>query len=116
MKAIELKKLLDQAHELCPGMTLLDYEFADYLAANLDERVSPTGVVMTLGILLDDITKYKYDHHATLASTGMPDLIRRMYNAALAQAPHILQIIDAVTEPEFASETRKECKKAFGWQ
>lgn len=115
MKAIGLKKLLGGAQELCPGMTRIDYRFAEYLAANLNERVSPAGVVTTLGVLLGDITKYKYDHNAALTSTGMPDLIRRMYNAALVQAPHILQIIDAVTEPEFANEVREECKKEFCW-
>lgn len=116
MEAIELKKLLSQAREQCPRMRLIDYQLVDYLAANLNDWTTPDDVASTLLMLLDDIIRYRYDHNAVLSSKDMPGLIRRMYNAALMRAPHILRTIGAVSGPEYTNEVRRQCWIVLGWR
>jgi len=110
MEAVELKRKLSMARDQCPWMLDCDYQFADYLASNLSDRVTPTEVVEILSLLMMDMAKYEQDHNATIITNGFPRW------CSLSNAPYILQIIDGVAFNEsFSDEVRKLCAEAFGW-
>ena len=117
MKAVELKKLLKQSRELCPGMTGCDYLFAECLADNLpdsDGMITPSDVVSTMKSVREDLIRYRKDHDAVIQTKAFPDDFKRFYNMALASMKYVLQIIDLITEPMFSREVRDECFE-LGW-
>lgn len=115
MRAIALKEKLAHARDLCPGMDETDYQFAEYLAANLDEKSTPSGVVTTISLLMMDLARYRLDHSAVIISKGFPEYFRKNYSTAIGHAHLILQIIDIVADKDFAEDLRNKCFQTFRW-
>lgn len=109
-----MRKRFGDAREKCPGMSEEVYQLADYLAKHINEEVVPIGVVRTLACAMDDIKKARCGFGGVDCS--LPDYLIKHKSQVLAQACYILQIVDAVTDAEFADDVRTGCKNAFNWQ
>lgn len=101
-----------KARELCPGMSEEVYALTDYLAAIANESLFPTGVTIMLLGLMDDLEKKRcgFSHKAEF-----PEYLASHSVQARAQMPYLLQVMDAIAEPDFAEAVRAERKEAFHW-
>jgi len=105
-------KKFANARELCPGMSEEIYALTDYMAAIANDQLVPGGILMMLVCVMDDLEKkrcgfaHKTEFPAYLASHNMQ---------VRAQLPYILQVVDAIAEPDFADEVRAQCKEALHW-
>lgn len=110
MQAINVKERLKLAREKCPGMPEEVYLFADFLSEQMNEELVPTGVAMAIALALDEFRcgrAKRYEGSGAPATDGR-EIIR--------SARYVLQVIDAVTDKEFADEVRELCAKAFNWR
>lgn len=112
MLMTDVCKKFASARELCPGMSEEIYALTDYMAAIANDQLVPGGILMMLVCVMDDLEKkrcgfaHKVEFPEYLASHNMQ---------ARAQLPYILQVVDAIAEPDFADEVRAECKEALHW-
>lgn len=107
-----LKEKFTEARELCPGMSEEIYALTDYLADVANDSLYPTGVVIMLIGVMDDLEKKRCGFSHTVE---FPEYLITHGAQAKAQMPYLLQVIDAIAEPEFAEAVRAECKAAFHW-
>lgn len=103
-----------EARSRCPGMSEEVYQLSDYLAMHINEELVPSGIVIALMCTMDDIKKGRCGFCGHSGSS--PEYLVEHKSQVLAQACYILQVIDAVTDVEFADAVRIECKNAFNWQ
>jgi hypothetical protein len=109
----EMRKRLSDTRTKCPGMSEEVYQLADYLAKHINEEIVPRGVVIILICTMDDINKGRCGFGG--GDCSFPDYFIEHKSQVLAQACYILQIIDEVTDAEFANDVRTECKNTFHW-
>ncbi len=109
----EMKKRFSEARVKCHGMPEEVYQLADYLAKHINEEVVPTGITIALICTMDDINKGRCGFGG--GNCSFPDFFVEHKSQVLAQACYILQIVDEITDAEFADAVRTECKDAFHW-
>jgi len=109
----QMRNRFSDAREKCPGMSEDIYQLADYLAKHINEEVVPSGVTIALFCAIDDIKKGCCGFGG---NCSFPDYLIEHKYQVLAQACYIIQIVDAVTDADFADDVRIECKDAFNWQ
>ncbi len=110
MQAINVKERLKLAREKCPGMPEEVYLFADSLSEQMNEALVPTGVAMAIALALDEFRCERVKRHEG------PDAPATDGREIIRSARYVLQVIDAVTDKEFADEVRELCAKAFNWR
>lgn len=112
VKMKDMKARFGNAREACPGMSEEVYQISDYLSENINDEVYPTGMVIALLCVLDDIQKGRCGF---ASGKSFPEYFITHRTQTLAQACYILQVIDAVTDAAFAGEVRADCENALQW-
>ena len=112
MLITNLAEKFAKARELCPGMSEEIYALSDYLAAITHDQLVPGGIVIMLIGVMDDLEKKRCGF---ANKVEFPEYLVTHNAQARAQLPYILQVIDAVVEPDFADAVRTECQEAFHW-
>ena len=112
MLMTDVCKKFANARELCPGMSEEIYALTDYMAAIANDQLAPGGILMMLVCVMDDLEKKRcgFAH-----KTEFPEYLVTHNLQVRAQLPYILQVVDAIAEPDFAEEVRAECKEAMHW-
>ena len=111
MKAVNLKEKLANARKTCMGYSEYAYRFVDYVAENLTGPVGPIGLGAAVTLRFTEIQNcYGKDGHK------LPEYYIAHREEILEEAWVILQVIDVVTNDEFAEEFREFCGHAFGWK
>ncbi len=100
------------ARELCPGMSEEIYALTDYMSVIANDQLVPGGIVMMLVCVMDDLEKKRCGF---ARMTEFPEYLAAHNMQVRAQLPYVLQVVDAIAEPEFADEVRAECKEALHW-
>ena len=114
MTELELKEKLLDAENLCPGMMPIDYDFARCLADYLNEPMTPRNFALFACLMVEDIRDVLIETDEVVLAT-YPKVFKKKGEKMLRNAQYILQIIDVVTEPEFADEVRQFLKVTMGW-
>lgn len=112
MLMVDVCKKFASARELCPGMSEEVYALSDYLSAVANDQLVPTGILIMLLCTMDDLEKKRcgFAH-----KTEFPEYLATHNMQVRAQMPYILQVIDAIAEPDFADAVRTECAEALHW-
>lgn len=106
--------LSDDLKAKCPGLAEPVYEFAKYIGEHIPEgELSPETFSCTAVLALDDILKGRCGF--LVGDSDFPQYLVEHREEVLIQAPFVLQIIDAITDEEFATETRNVCKSTLEW-
>lgn len=108
----DVNKKFAEARKLCPGMSEEVYALTDYLASVANSTLYPGGVVVTLLGVRDDLEKNRCGFSGVME---FPEYFITHGVQARAQMRYLLQVIDAIAEPDFAEAVRRECKEVFGW-
>ena len=114
MTELELKEKLLDAENLCPGMMPIDYDIARCLADYLNEPMTPRNFALFACLMVEDIRDVLIETDEVVLAT-YPKVFKKKGEKMLRNAQYILQIIDVVTEPEFADEVRQFLKVTMGW-
>lgn len=109
----EVREKFAKARELCPGMSAEVYALTDYLAVVANDELVPTGVVMMLVCVMDDLEKKRCGF---ARGTKFPEYLATHGMQVRAQMPYVLQIMDAIAERDFAEAVRAECREVFHWE
>lgn len=112
MLMINVKEKFAQARELCPGMSEEVYALTDYFADVTNDRLTPTGILMVLVSIMDDL---KTKRCGFAAQIEFPEYLVTHNAQVQAQMPFVLQVIDAIAETDFAEAVRAECREVFHW-
>lgn len=112
MLMTNVKEKFANARELCAGMSEEVYALTDYVATVANDSLVPAGFLMMFVCVMDDLEK-KRCGFATV--TEFPEYLITHNMQVRAQMPFILQVVDAIAEPDFADEVRSQCKEAFHW-
>lgn len=112
MLMTDVRKKFASARELCPGMSEEIYALTDYMSAIANDQLVPGGILVMLVCVMDDLEKKRcgFTH-----KTEFPEYLAIHNLQVRAQLPYILQVMDAIAEPDFADEVRAECKEALHW-
>lgn len=114
MTEIGLKEKLKNAKELCPGMLPIDYVFADCLADYLNESMTPRNFALFTCLMLEDIRDVQEETDKN-ALAAYPEVYKTKGEKMLRQAKYVSQIVDVITEPDYANDVRHFFKIMFGW-
>ena len=88
----------------CPGMSEPVYQFAEYVGARINDNADPMGLALAVTCALDDVKKHRCGFGGP--NTDFPDYLAEHELEVQMQAAYILQIIDAVADPDYANEAR----------
>ena len=116
MSELNLHDLLlsDGIKEKCPGLSEPIYEFAKYIGEHISTgELLPEAFALTAALSLCDVQQGRCSFN--IGSSKFPQYLIDHQTEVLLQAHLVLQIIDAVTDEEFAAEARKICKETMKW-
>lgn len=97
----------------CPGMSEPVYQFAEYVGAHINDNADPMGLALAVTCALDDVKKHRCGFGGP--NTDFPDYLAEHELEVQMQAAYILQIIDAVADPDYANEAREVFSLYMGW-
>ena len=98
----------------CPGLAEPVYEFAKYIGEHIFKgEISPDDFCFIAALSLADVECGRCRFN--IGDPSFPQYLAEHKDVVLLQSPFVLQIIDALTDEEFAMATRKICKDAMGW-
>lgn len=112
MLMTDVRKKFASARELCPGMSEEIYALTDYISTIANDQLVPGGILVMLIGVMDDLEKKRCGF---ARKTEFPEYLATHSMQVRAQLPYILQVVDAIAEPDFADEVRTECKEALCW-
>lgn len=107
-----VKEKFADARKLCAGMSEEVYALTDYLATVANDSLVPAGFLMMFVCVMDDLEKKRC---GSAARADFPEYLAIHNLQVRAQMPFILQVVDAIAEPDFADEVRAQCEEAFHW-
>lgn len=105
MNGLTLKEGLNKARELCPGMSEVDYLFAERIASSIQDEIVPEGFSIIVAETLYDLKNQSKQEDDKVPAEEY-----------LNNAQFILQILDAVADKNFTEEVRKLCREAYRWK
>lgn len=107
-----VKEKLSSSRTACPGLSEEVYALADFMAANANDKLAPTGMAVCLSLCLADIQREENGFSVT-DSKDIPEYLVKHKAQVLAQAVYVPQIIDAIADADFAKEFREICKEVL---
>lgn len=112
MLMVNVKEKFAQARELCPGMSEEVYALTDCFADVANDRLYPAGILMVLACIMDDLRTKRCSFAGQIEYS---EYLVTHSAQVQAQMPFVLQVIDAIAEPDFAEAVRAECGEVFHW-
>lgn len=109
-----VREKLSKSREMCPGLSEEVYALTDYMADNANDSLVPLGLAMLLVVSLDDIRRGEKFFSAE-ESKELPEYLSKHKAQVLAQAVYVPQIIDAISDEDFANEFREICKEMLNF-
>lgn len=107
-KLIDLKEILENARERCPGMPEEIYQFADYVRDNLIMNLcAPDLIGAEIEAAFLDIKGSPDDE--------LPEYIAKNRRRVARNARYILQLLDGLLKRDFAEEIREEMRERLDW-
>lgn len=104
-----VRQKLANARELCPGMSSDMFLLTDYMSKNTNDTIVPTGVMVMVDCVMDDIEK-----GTNGAGVELPDEFKTRRELIINEILWFPQVIDAIADEAFAKEVRTQWKKFFG--
>lgn len=112
MLMVNVKEKFAQARELCPGMSEEVYALTDYFADVANDRLYPAGILVVLACIMDDLRTKRC---GLAPQIEFSEYLVTHSAQVQTQMPFVLQVIDAIAEPDFAEAVRAECGEVFHW-
>ncbi|MBO5141662.1 MAG: hypothetical protein J6C46_01455 [Clostridia bacterium] len=103
IKLYNAREKLANARKHCPGMSEEVYALTDYMSEATNDTLVPYGMFLGLVMSIADVEMGIPGFHNI---KELPEIFIKHKNQVLAQAPYVLQVIDAIAEKEFADEVR----------
>ena len=104
----------DELRTKCPGLAEPVYEFAKYIGEHISKgKLLPKAFCLTAALSIGDIQQGRCGF--CIGDSVFPRYLAEHKEEVLLQSPFVLQIIDALTDEEFSTETRRICKETMGW-
>lgn len=107
-KLTNVREKLANARKLCPGMSNDFYILTDYMAANSNDELVPMGIVILSVCVRNDLERGRNGF-----GRSFPKELANRRTFVKDEIQWIPQLIDAISDEEFAEELRQEWKKAF---
>ena len=104
-----IREKLENARELCPGMSKDFYLLTDYMSENTNDELVPRGIVMLSVCVRDDLEKGRNGF-----GKDFPEELAQRRNFVKDEVQWIPQLVDAIADEEFAEEFRMHWKECFG--
>ena len=112
MLMTNVKEKFANARELCAGMSEEIYALTDYISAVANDSLVPAGFLMMFACVMHDL---EVKRCGFARAVEFPEYLIVHNMQVRAQMPYVLQVVDAIAEPEFADEVRFQCLTTFGW-
>lgn len=107
-----IKEKLANSRELCPGMSKDFYLLTDYMSDVCNDTLVPMGIMVMLIGIRDDLAKGR---NGFMTGSKFPDELAKRKEFVKDEIKWIPQLVDAISDEDFAEEFRKEWKEIFGF-